>query len=189
MRIVTHGRDEPRRCVQVEEHRVRVRELKALRRRVDVCSRAPSADPQQRRNGLKTQAVANTLWVLIREIEERGVLFEAFANRELVDELVVALDGLAVRRTAIDSGLDPRLRDVFADAECFPFGISGKSPWARRVAASSADTSLFVTTIDRRRPPSCLFSRMMAWAVVPEPAKKSSTSASGLEPRKNRSES
>ena len=37
-----------------------------------------------------------------------------------------------------------------------------------------------MTQMHWRRPPSCLFSRITAWAVVPEPAKKSRTIASGL---------
>ena len=55
----------------------------------------------------------------------------------------------------------------------------GCAPRARRAADSSADTSLFVTRMHRRWPPSVAFRRLTALSVVALPAKKSTIRALG----------
>ena len=65
---------------------------------------------------------------LVSEGEELDVLLEPVRHRELVGELVVALDRLAVGRLAGDRGLDARLGDVLADAPLLPLGVAGAEP-------------------------------------------------------------
>ena len=69
---------------------------------------------------------------------------------------------------------------------CSHSASPGRSPFSRNFTSSSGDTSLLVMHMHWRRPASWRFRRITACADVPDPAKKSRTTASGLLPTKNR---
>jgi hypothetical protein len=129
------------------------------------------------------------LGVKVGQVEEAGVLLEAVLLREGGVVLVVAGDGLPGPGVAGDRRPNPRLGDVLADPEGLPLVIPGRRPRAVRASCSSAETSLFVTRTERRVPPRSRLRRITAWAVVPEPEKKSTTRAFGLLPMKSRRQS
>ena len=189
MKAVVRGvrpvRDEAAPAVLVEQDAVAVGPDVRQRRAgvVDAPAIGPCAagpQPEQRRDIVERQAQVDVVGVEVAQLEELDVLLEAVGHRELVSELVVTLDRLAVRRPAGDGRRHPRRVMCSKMPSASHSGSPGRSPRARSSVASSADTSLFVTMIDCRRPPSCRFSRATACAVVPEPAKKSRTTASGL---------
>ena len=108
------------------------------------CAARPQ--PQQRRDAREGAVVADGDRRFVGQGEELGVLLEAVGHRELVGELVVALDRLAVRRLAGDRGLHARLGDVVADAPAAPTRHRRGAALARaELACSSAATSLLVT--------------------------------------------
>ena len=66
------------------------------------------------------------------------------------------------------------------NAECFPFRVTGVITLCNKCFVFLVGTSLLVTMMQRRWPPSSALRRLTACRVVPEPAKKSTISALGL---------
>ena len=86
--------------------------------------RRAGPQPEQRRDVVEGEPEVDVVRVEVAELEEGDVLLEALGHRELVGELVVALDRLAVRRPAGDRRGHPRPRDVLEDAERLPLRIA-----------------------------------------------------------------
>lgn len=82
------------------------------------------AQPEQGRDLLEGHAQLDGVWVFVGEVKEDGVLLEAVGHGELVGELVVTLDGIALGRLARDGRRDAWFGNVLADAQRLPFGVA-----------------------------------------------------------------
>ncbi len=100
------------------------------------------------RRARRRRGPGDSVGVEIRQLEELDVLLEAFRHRELVGELVVALDRLASRRLARHGGRHPRPCDVLEDAVRLPFRVA-RSQATLAEAGSLLDGHLVVGHHDR----------------------------------------
>ena len=84
--------------VRVEQHpvavgpRVRLATARSVEALVDHRAATAGAQPQQRSDAVERDVQLDSLSVEVGQLEELDVLLEALGHRELVGELVVALD-------------------------------------------------------------------------------------------------
>jgi len=89
---------------------------------------AAGPEPQHWRNIVEGESQIDVVRVEVPKPQERDVLVESLGHWELVRELVVARDRLAVRRLARDRRGHPGPCDVLEDAECLPLGVTRPEP-------------------------------------------------------------
>ena len=126
-------RHEPAPAVLVEQDAVPVGpDVRERRAGVIDASRdrslAAGPEPQQRRDVVEREPEVDVVGVEVAKLQEGDVLLEALGHRELVGELVVAGDRLAVRRPARDRRGHPGSRDVLEDAERLPLSVARPEP-------------------------------------------------------------
>ena len=152
--------DEGLRGVQIEQDAVAIGHIEIVTGRLDAPTLRSGLQPQQRRNGLESTMMRHRPRRLVGQVEKLDVLLETVGHREFIGELVVALDRLALRRLPVIAAL---MRGLVMNSQipsASHSGSPGRRPFSRSTFCSSAETSLLVTLMDWRWPPSCLFRRI-----------------------------